>query len=84
MPNHEIKFTISADGIVKEEVLGASGHVCQRITQPIEQALGEVVNRKPSAAYFITDSNPSEQWLVDLEQEDWRGCCDGFMCEFGL
>tara|TARA_Y100001970_G_scaffold213060_1_gene260303 strand:- start:2366 stop:2620 length:255 start_codon:yes stop_codon:yes gene_type:complete len=84
MPNHEIKITISPDGNVKEEVLGASGHVCQRITQPIEQALGEVIDRKHSAAYFITDSNPNEERIQLLEEQDWRGCCNGFMCEFGL
>jgi len=83
MPNHEIKFIIK-DGIVKEEVLGASGHVCQQITQPIEQALGEVVDHKHSAAFFITDSNPNEERIQLLEEEDWRGCCNGFMCEFGL
>ena len=83
MPNHEIKFIIK-DGIVKEEVLGASGHVCQRITQPIEQALGEVVDHKHSAAFFITDSNPNEERIQLLEEQDWRGCCNGFMCEFGL
>ena len=83
MPNHEIKFIIK-DGIVKEEVLGASGHVCQRITEPIEQALGEVVDHKHSAAFFITDSNPNEERIQLLEEQDWRGCCNGFMCEFGL
>ena len=79
MPNHEIKFTIK-DGIVKEEVLGASGHVCQRITQPIEQALGKVVDRKHSAASFVTDSNPSEERIQLLEEQDWRGCCGTFKC----
>ena len=80
MPNHEVKITISPEGNVKEEVLGASGHVCQRITQPIEQALGEVINRKHSAAYFITDSNPNEERIQLLEEEDWRGCCGTFNC----
>tara|TARA_R100000655_G_scaffold60864_2_gene99242 strand:- start:173 stop:418 length:246 start_codon:yes stop_codon:yes gene_type:complete len=79
MPNHEIKFIIK-DGIVTEEVLGASGHICQRITQPIEEALGEVVNRKHNAAYFITDSNPNEERIQLLEEADWRGCCGTFNC----
>jgi len=74
MPNHEIKFTIRPDGTVKEEVLGASGHVCQRITQPIEQALGEIVNRKHSSALFLTHSNLKDERTQLLEAADWRGC----------
>lgn len=80
-----IKIKVLPDGTLQEEVLGVSGHECQKVTEPLEAALGTVARREHTSEFFkATDPNPSEKWLVELEQEDWRGCCDGFMCEFGL
>ncbi len=50
MPEQQtIKFTISQDGIVSEEVIGVIGNECENITKSIEEKLGNVtyLERKP-------------------------------------
>ena len=49
MTQQSIKFIISQDGTVTEEVIGAVGNECESITKNIEERLGEVqrVARKP-------------------------------------
>ena len=49
MAQQSIKFIISQDGTVTEEVIGAVGNECETITKNIEERLGEVqrVERKP-------------------------------------
>jgi len=49
MAQQSIKFIISQDGTVTEEVIGAVGNECESITKNIEERLGEVqrVERKP-------------------------------------
>ena len=39
-----IKYTITADGNIKEEVQGVDGHACQRITYPIENDVGDNIS----------------------------------------
>ena len=70
-----IKYIIKPDGNVEEEVQGVSGHDCQRITKSIESEVGELVSRDYLASFFVTDSNPTEAKIQNLEDEDWRGCC---------
>ncbi len=80
MPLTTIKYTIKPDGNVDEEVQGVVGHACQRITKSIENEVGEVVSRFYEASFFITDSNPIETNIQNLEEEDWRGCCNSWEC----
>ena len=49
MEKQTIKFTISQDGTVAEEVFGVIGSECQDITKSIEEKLGNVnyVETKP-------------------------------------
>ena len=49
MTQQSIKFIISQDGTVTEEVIGAVGNECESITKNIEERLGEVqrVEHKP-------------------------------------
>tara|TARA_Y100001968_G_scaffold109827_1_gene99381 strand:+ start:1234 stop:1482 length:249 start_codon:yes stop_codon:yes gene_type:complete len=75
-----IKYTIKADGNIEEEVQGVNGHACQRITYPIENKAGDIVSRKYLTSFFITDSNPIEENIQRLEDEDWRGCCNTWGC----
>ena len=45
MPEQQtIKFTISQDGIVSEEVIGVIGNECENITRSIEEKLGNVTS----------------------------------------
>ena len=75
-----IKYLIKPDGNVEEEVQGVVGHNCQRITKSIENEVGEVVSRDYLASFFVTDSNPTEENIQNLEDEDWRGCCTSWEC----
>lgn len=53
----QIEFLIRPDGTVEERVSGVSGPDCERITEAIEQALGEVTRRDQSPEYY----NPQAQ-----------------------
>ena len=75
-----IKYIIKPDGNVEEEVQGVLGHGCQRITKSIENELGEVDSREHLASFFVTDSNPTEESIQNLEDEAWRGCCTSWEC----
>ena len=47
-----IKFTISQDGIVSEEVMGVVGNECENITRSIEEKLGNVTYVEPKPEYY--------------------------------
>ena len=80
MPLTTIKYIIKPDGNVEEEVQGVFGHVCQRISKSIENEVGEIVSCVHKSSFFITDSNPIEGNIQNLEEEDWRGCCNSWEC----
>ena len=67
MANHtSVRYIISPDGkTITEQVEGVKGNQCAVITDSIEDALGEVVNRK-----LTTDFYNSEERLQYLEEED--------------
>ncbi len=48
----QIEFVIRPDGTVEEKVIGVVGPECEAITSGIEQALGKVVDREHTAAYY--------------------------------
>ena len=54
MPCQKIKFIISQDGTVTEEVQGAETKQCLDITLPFEQALGTVNSREFKPEYYVT------------------------------
>tara|TARA_B100001250_G_scaffold384064_1_gene378522 strand:- start:263 stop:472 length:210 start_codon:yes stop_codon:yes gene_type:complete len=47
-----VRFKISADGIVSEEVIGVSCNACELTTQKIEKNLGEVSGREYKSDYY--------------------------------
>ena len=53
MPCQKIKFIISQDGTVTEEVQGAETKQCLDITLPFEQALGTVNSREYKPEYYV-------------------------------
>tara|TARA_Y100001973_G_C5177940_1_gene323197 strand:- start:294 stop:542 length:249 start_codon:yes stop_codon:yes gene_type:complete len=77
MANHtSVRYIISPDGkIITEQVEGVKGNQCAMITNSIENALGEVVNRKHTADFYN-----SEERLQQLEEEDWIGTCTTWGC----
>tara|TARA_B100000131_G_scaffold124426_1_gene121560 strand:- start:154 stop:387 length:234 start_codon:yes stop_codon:yes gene_type:complete len=48
-----IKFTISQDGIVSEEVIGVIGNECENITRSIEEKLGNVTYVETKPEYYL-------------------------------
>ena len=53
MPEQQtIKFTISQDGIVSEEVIGVIGNECENITKSIEEKLGNVTYVETKPEYY--------------------------------
>ena len=52
MNQQKIKFTISQDGLVTEEVFGAIGNECQDITKSIEEKLGDVTYIETKPEYY--------------------------------
>tara|TARA_X000001036_G_C20066651_1_gene557293 strand:+ start:197 stop:430 length:234 start_codon:yes stop_codon:yes gene_type:complete len=54
MPEQQtIKFTISQDGIVSEEVMGVIGNECENITKSIEEKLGNVTYVETKPEYYL-------------------------------
>ena len=54
MPKQQtIKFTISQDGIVSEEVMGVIGNECENITKSIEEKLGNVTYVETKPEYYL-------------------------------
>ena len=47
-----IKFTITQDGTVTEEVIGVKGTQCLDLTEKIENALGSIDWRKETSDYY--------------------------------
>ena len=73
-----VRYIISPDGrTITEQVEGVKGNQCAVITSSIEDALGEVISRKPTMAFYDGDER-----LQKLEEEDWVGTCTTWGCEF--
>ena len=55
MPRQEkIKFTITQDGMVKEEVQGVYGDACESLTKRVEDALGHVHFTQETSDRYVT------------------------------
>tara|TARA_R100000742_G_C4279424_1_gene103983 strand:- start:6880 stop:7095 length:216 start_codon:yes stop_codon:yes gene_type:complete len=51
-----IKFCISQDGTVTEEVMGVKGTQCLNLTEKIEEQLGDVQRRKETPEYYENEN----------------------------
>ena len=69
MPCQKIKFIISQDGTVTEEVQGAVSKECLDVTLPFEQALGSVNSREYKPEYYVSlqqsQNKNQEQTSID-------------------
>ena len=62
MPRQEkIKFTITQDGMVKEEVQGVYGDACENLTKRVEDALGHVHFTQETADRYVTNEQKGVQ-----------------------
>ena len=50
----QIEFVIKPDGTVEETVTGVTGPDCEIISGTIENALGEITERKQTSEYYNT------------------------------
>ena len=48
----QIEYVIKPDGTVEERVSGIDGPDCEKVTEAIEKALGEVVEREHTSDYY--------------------------------
>ena len=60
MPQRTIRFTIRPDGRVEEMVEGFTGEACQQLTERVENALGSVQRREPTADAFVKQESQSQ------------------------
>mmetsp|Transcript_127888 Transcript_127888/g.368374 ORF Transcript_127888/g.368374 Transcript_127888/m.368374 type:complete len:135 (+) Transcript_127888:121-525(+) len=73
----QIEFKIFPDGRVEEIVRGVKGNNCNKVTEKINQALGEVILSQPTEEMFeqpIVLENTLTQTLGDIGGGDsWEG-----------
>ena len=55
MPQRTLRFKIRQDGLVEETVEGVAGQACQQLTEKLEDALGVVQRREPTAEAYLCD-----------------------------
>ena len=60
MPQRILRFKIRQDGLVEETVEGVSGQSCQKLTEKLEDALGGVQRREPTAEAYLCDEVQSQ------------------------
>ena len=70
MPQQTIKYTISQDGTVTEEVMGVKGTQCLDLTEKIEDRLGVVQWRKETEEYW----QQLDEELIEEFTHDSEGC----------
>ncbi len=51
-PKLQIEFVIKPDGTVEERVTGVNGPACEKITEIVERALGDVIKREQTPDYY--------------------------------
>lgn len=56
----EIEIVIKPDGTVEEKVTGVSGPDCEKVTEAIERALGDVVKRDHTPDYYNQSQSTDE------------------------
>ena len=69
MAQQSIKFLIKQDGTVTEEVMGAVGKECEKLTRTIEEKLGVVqtVEHKPEYYQAVTIEETIQEFTHDSE-----------------
>ena len=72
MAQQSIKFTIRQDGTVTEEVIGVVGPNCEKLTQRIEDKLGNILQREQKPSYYQQAVVADE--LVEEFTHDSEGC----------
>ena len=69
MVQHTIKFIIQQDGTVTEEVIGAVGNECERLTKNIEEKLGVVQRVEHKPEYYEQKQTTEENVSLHMHQD---------------
>ena len=69
MAQQSIKFTIKQDGTVTEEVFGAVGNECERLTKNIEEKLGVVQRVEHKPEYYEQKQTTEENVSLHMHQD---------------
>ena len=70
MPKETIKYTISQDGNVKEEVFNVPGNVCVDITKDIEIKLGDLEQQVYTSEYYNQPLNLDQDITINTKDYD--------------
>ena len=70
MPKETIKYTISQDGNVKEEVYNVPGDVCIDLTKDIEIKLGDLEQQVYTAEYYQQPVNLDQDITIKTKDYD--------------
>ena len=69
MAQQSIKFIIRQDGTVTEEVIGAVGNECERLTKNIEENLGVVQRVEHKPEYYQQKQTTEENVSLHMHQD---------------
>ena len=71
MEMQELEFIIYPDGRIEERVLGVKGADCQKLTEKINQELGEVYSTEATAEMFEQPVQVNVEEEVENTQSAW-------------
>ena len=66
MPQRTLRFVIRQDGRVEESVEGVIGDSCVQLTERLEDALGVVEKKEPTAEAFLRPQEQSQPISAEL------------------
>ena len=66
MPQLTLRFRIRQDGLVEESVEGALGESCHQLTERLEEALGTVEHREPTADAYLRPQDQTQSIPAEL------------------
>ena len=69
MAQQSIKFIISQDGTVTEEVIGAVGNECESLTKNIEEKLGVVQRVEHKPEYYEQKQTTEENVTLHVHKD---------------
>ena len=70
MAQQSIKFIIKQDGTVTEEVIGAVGNECERLTKNIEDKLGVVQRVEHKPEYYEQKQTTEDHVTLHMHKDE--------------
>lgn len=70
----EVKFRIHADGRVEETVMGIKGSDCVKVTEGLNEKLGEVVRTQPTEDMFeekVVETETVQATVYEAKFSQW-------------